>query len=364
MADPVRGSLADYLRHCIYDQGPVSVAEYMGHALAHPRYGYYMSKNPFGTDGDFTTAPEISQIFGELIGLWCAAVWQEMGAPSSLRLVELGPGRGTLMSDVVRAGAGVPGFINAIKPYLVEISPLLRQSQKETLENARLEHSPSWCSGFAEVPDGPLVIIANEFFDALPIHQFQRTDSGWSERLIDNDPDRHGGFRFVLSRPDMKHPENLPVGSILETCPAGEAIISTIAERLVTFGGAALIIDYGYLQDAYGETLQAVRGHAFADPLDAPGEADLTAHVDFAALAAAAGGGGAAVHGPLPQGAFLQRLGIAERAGKLLERATAEQASDIRSAVDRLVSPEHMGSLFKVMALTSPGQASPPGFWA
>ncbi len=362
------GRLADYLSRCIYDQGPLSVAEYMGLALGHPRYGYYMSRDPFGADGDFITAPEVSQIFGELIGLWCAAVWQEMGAPASLLLVELGPGRGTMMSDVLRVGAKVAGFIEAARPYLVETSPLLRRRQKETLGGAVLKHPPSWCGDFAEVPDGPLVVIANEFFDALPVHQFQRTDSGCPERLIDNDPDRDGCFRFVLSGPDRGRPEinhdiamALPPGSIIESCPSGEAISGAIAERLAGFGGAALIIDYGYSHNAVGDTLQAVRGHAFSDPLEAPGEADLTAHVDFAALATAAAVGGAAAYGPLPQGAFLQRLGIAERAAKLLERATSKQAAGISAAVERLVSPKHMGSLFKAMALGHVG-LPPPGF--
>lgn len=362
-------SLADHLRRHILDQGPITVAEYMAAALGHPRHGYYMNKYPFGAGGDFVTAPEISQIFGELIGLWCAAVWQQMDKPTSLHLVELGPGRGTLLSDAVRAGATVAGFIKTLHPHLVETSKLLRRHQKDTMKSAHLAHSPSWHDEFAEIPDGPLIVIANEFFDALPIRQFQRTDGGWAERLVDNDIERHEGFRFVLSQPkedpseiELCPAKSAPVGSIIETRPAGTAIIKAVAERLRAFGGAALIIDYGHTQNAVGDTFQAVKEHAFHDPLMAPGDADLTAHVDFAALAAAATVGGAAVHSALPQGEFLRRLGIYQRAEKLLKAATDKQASSIRDGVSRLVSPKQMGGTFKAMALTSATMAKPPGF--
>ncbi len=352
--------LSDLIRQRIADAGPVSVAEFMGVALTHADGGYYVTRDPFGAAGDFTTAPEISQMFGELIGLWCAVAWQSMGGPESVRLVELGPGRGTLMTDALRAARAVPAFGRAIRPHLVEISPPLRAAQQAALDGLDLPHAPQWHATLEEVPLGPSIVIANEFFDALPIRQFERTEEGWRERLIDADP--AGGLCFTLSRKEAARLGPAPEGSVQEICPEGTETTAAIGRRLAAFGGAALIIDYGHAESALGDTLQAVRDHEFASLLDAPGEADLTAHVDFEALSNAAQVAGARAHGPVPQGHFLMALGLEDRARTLLATADAARREEIAGARHRLVHPDEMGLLFKVLALTSPDLPPPAGF--
>ena len=367
-------TLSHHIRRRIADDGPMTVADYMVDALTHPRLGYYMGRDPFGRDGDFITAPEISQMFGELIGLWYAIQWRAMGEPTTVNLVELGPGRGTLMADVLRAGRGVEDFLESISLSLVEISPALKGLQEETLLGAgdvRVAQSIRWISGFSEVPDGPILVIANEFLDALPVHQFQMTPSGWRERLVGIDGDDDGdGFRFTLSETPpgegiipsgLKDADVVDDGAIIEVRPEATALIRDLARRLSSHPGSALFVDYGHERTASGDTLQAVKGHHYQDPLVDPGTADLSAHVDFGALALAASDAGAQVLGPVSQGSFLNALGIATRAGAL---ATAEPAHklDIESQLRRLTSNEGMGRLFKVMALTSPGMAPPPGF--
>ena len=347
----------------------MSVAAFMAEALGHPRHGYYMTRDPLGSGGDFVTAPEVSQMFGELIGLWCADTWQRMGAPSPVRLVELGPGRGTLMADALRAAAVLPAFRDAVRIHLVETSPALRTRQRETLAGRDV----AWHDRLEEVPDGPTLVVANEFFDALPIRQIQKTPHGWKERLVDIDPDAPDGeirFRFVLeafgSPGAALVPDSLrgaPVGSVVEVSPASQAVARTLGERLARQDGAALIIDYGYAAGpTVGETLQAVRRHAYAPVLEAPGEADLTAHVDFASLAAAARDGGAAVYGPVNQGELLLRLGIVQRAAVLKRDATPAQADAIDAALARLIGEDQMGSLFKAIALAAPALGAPAGF--
>jgi len=356
--------LAEHLRRRIALEGPLTVAAYMTEALCHPRFGYYVGRDPLGTAGDFTTAPEISQMFGELIGLWCGVVWQAAGRPDPVNLVELGPGRGTLMADALRAAAGVPGFRSALRVHLVEISPALRERQREALAAAVPDPGPAWHDGLETVPEGPLLLIANEFFDALPVRQFQRTEAGWCERLVDWDP-ATGDFRFVLSPPAGRlpaaGPPDVPVGGIVEVCPAGSGVARAIGARVVASGVGALIVDYGYARSAAGETLQAVRGHRYHPPLADPGEADLTAHVNFQALAAAASEAGAICHGPVDQGDFLERLGLSARAAALATSATERQAADIESARRRLAGGDQMGTLFKALAITGAG-APPPGF--
>ena len=364
------GALADHLRRRIAACGPLTVAEFMAEALGHPRHGYYTSRDPLGAAGDFITAPEISQMFGELIGLWCADVWQDMGAPNPVVVVELGPGRGTLMADALRAVRPALGFLDAARLHLVETSPVLRARQKEALAAANLGDAPAWSDSLDGVPEGPMLLIANEFFDALPVRQFQRTDEGWRERRVDAEED--GGFRFVLTLPlplDPLTAKRLAVapesgvdGGVIEVCPDGLALAGAIGRRVARHSGGALILDYGHAESAAGDTLQAVKGHVYHPVLEAPGEADLTAHVDFTGLAAAAVEAGAGAFGPVPQGAFLEGLGIGARAEALLVGATAEQASDIRSAHHRLVDEAEMGTLFKVLALTHSETASPPGF--
>ena len=354
--------LARLLARRIATTGPVTVADYMATALGHPEHGYYTTRDPLGRDGDFITAPEISQIFGELIGLWCVAVWEQTGSPTKVNLVELGPGRGTLMADALRAAAQVPAFLEAADIVLVETSPVLRDRQAERLG----AYDPKWCGSLDDVPDGPILAIANEFFDALPVHQFVCAPQGWRERLVGRD---ETGLKFMLSAGDMPHAALLdPVlmksateGDLAEVQPQSLAIAAALGERIAAVGGAALIVDYGHGESAPGDTLQAVRAHEPCGVLDTPGEADLTVHVDFAALRRAAGDS-ADVWGPVSQGAFLQRLGIALRAKALTKQATPAQAADIASGVERLIAPDQMGSLFKVLCLTQAGLPQPPGF--
>jgi NADH dehydrogenase [ubiquinone] 1 alpha subcomplex assembly factor 7 len=354
------------LRRIIAADGPMSVATFMALCLGHPVHGYYMTRDPFGRGGDFITAPEISQMFGELIGLWVAAVWQMMGSPAQVALVELGPGRGTLMADALRATRVVPAFAAAVRVHLVETSPVLERRQQESL--AALKMPISWHRDFAAVPDGPLILIANEFFDALPVHQAVKTPSGWHERMVGVGSD--GKLAFALHPDPMPGfatiapglPANAPPGAVFEW--RASDIAADIARRIAQHGGAALIIDYGHGESALGETLQAVGRHGFADPLATPGEVDLTAHVDFAALARTAAGAGTRVRGPISQGEFLRRLGIEARAAALRATATTAQAADIDAALARLTGSgrESMGELFKAMAFADPKLGALPGF--
>jgi len=354
--------LAELLARRIMTTGPVTVAEYMATALGHPELGYYTTRDPLGRDGDFITAPEISQIFGELIGLWCVTVWEQIGSPTKFNLVELGPGRGTLLVDALRAAMQVPAFLDGAELVLVETSRVLRASQAERLA----AYDPVWCDSLDGVPDGPILAIANEFFDALPVHQFVRTPRGWRERLVVWDETE---LRFTVSATATPHEalldpevrETAPVGAIAEVQPQSLAIAAALGDRIETAGGAVLIADYGHRESMPGDSLQAVCEHEPADVLDGPGEADLTVHVDFAALRRAVGDR-ASVWGPVAQGPFLERLGIALRAEALTKQATPAQAADIASGVERLIAPNQMGSLFKVLSLTQVGISQPPGF--
>ncbi|MBC8339241.1 MAG: SAM-dependent methyltransferase [Rhodospirillales bacterium] len=364
--------LSEHFRQRIAAEGPLTVARYMDDALGHPRLGYYMGQgrgqDPFGRGGDFITAPEISQMFGELIGLWSAIQWQVMGEVDPFHLVELGPGRGTLMSDVLRAGRGVEGFLESLSLSLVEISPALKGVQEETLlartgDELRRAQALRWISDFSEVPEGPFAAIGNEFLDALPIHQYQMTDDGWRERLVDVS---ENGFQFTLSdaaTQDGAVPPDLAAspGDIIETRPAAKALVQGMAARLNRHPGCVLFIDYGHERTACGETLQAVKDHAYHEPLSQPGTADLTAHVDFGALSEEAADAGAVVYGPVTQGRFLAGLSIQARA-EALAGASPAHAQEIAEALTRLTSDEGMGHLFKVVALTSPGLPVPPGF--
>jgi NADH dehydrogenase [ubiquinone] 1 alpha subcomplex assembly factor 7 len=362
--------LAALLRRRIEADGPITVADYMAEALGHPSHGYYTRRDPLGRAGDFTTAPEISQVFGELIGLWWSVVWEAMDRPDPVNLVELGPGRGTLMADALRAIAGVrPQFAAAARLRLVETSPVLRRRQRQTLAAAHPEIPSFWYRRIADLPDGPMLAVANEFFDVLPVHQLLRAGDGWRERRVGMTADGQE-FCFVDAlAADPSLIETLPTsladaveGSLVELCPAAEACGEAIVGRLTRFGGAALVIDYGHRSSGIGDTVQAVRGHAYAKVLDSPGEADLTHHVDFEALVRAVTVGGARTYGPVPQTVFLGRLGIAQRADKLIREASPDQAKDIRSGVHRLIHPREMGELFKVLAIAAPDLPSPPGF--
>jgi NADH dehydrogenase [ubiquinone] 1 alpha subcomplex assembly factor 7 len=344
--------------------GPISLADFMAEALTHPTLGYYRRGDPLGAAGDFITAPEISQMFGELIGIWLIDVWERLGRPTPVILAELGPGRGTLMADALRAAKVRPEFGRAVRLHLIESSPGLRARQAAALQHAR----PQWHDGFETVPDGPLLLVANEFFDALPIRQFQRSEAGWRERMVALD-ETGERFRWVLTPPSaaiesLLAPEQLgaATGAIAELSPAGRGLAAAIGARLAARPGAALIVDYGHDRSAPGESLQAVKRHAPADPLEDPGEGDLTAHVDFAALARAARAAGAEAHGPVAQGDLLERLGIELRAERLAARATLEQAAAVRSGLHRLIDKAEMGRLFRALALTSPGFGPPAGF--
>ena len=362
--------LAQRLADRIARQGPLTVAEFMAAVLTDPDHGYYMTADPLGADGDFTTAPEISQMFGELIGLWCVDCWQALGSPAPIQLVELGPGRGTLMADALRAARLAPEFLDAVRLHLVEVSPALRARQRAALAEAPLSHPPQWHDHLDELPDGPLLLLANEFFDALPIRQFEKAPRGWCERLVRLD-ESGTGFAFTLSPMGPAAETLIPAGlreapqdTVAEVSPAGLGLAAEIGRRLATHGGAALIVDYGPTAPSGEPTLQAVSRHQPQSVLEALGHADLTAHVDFAALAQAAGEAGAAAHGPVSQGAFLAALGIGERAAALTKGATSAQSSDIAAAVKRLTDPAEMGTLFKVLALTGPASRPPAGFAA
>ena len=353
-------ALAAEIRERIRRDGPLSVAAYMELCLNHPTHGYYRCGRPIGAEGDFVTAPEVSQMFGELIGLWCAAVWQTVGRPQDVRLVELGPGRGTLLADALRAVETVPPFRDAIDLHLVESSESLRTEQ-----SARLGHAqPTWHERFETVPPGPVLIVANEFFDALPIRQYERVGDSWRERMVTISPSSEK-LRFSAADTATAGFECLraaPAGSIVEQAPARDALAAALARRIAADGGAALIVDYGHDWPGIGDTLQAVKRHRRHGVLDDPGDADLTAHVDFFALAAAARSAGANAFGPVPQGEFLRALGIESRAARLRQNASEKQRSAIDSALRRLVGVDEMGMLFKTLAVSHPALGPPPGF--
>ena len=352
-------ALAEEIRERIRRDGPINVATYMELCLHHPAHGYYRRGRPIGAAGDFVTAPEVSQMFGELIGLWCAATWQSMGQPQRVRLVELGPGRGTLLADALRAVRTVPAFPDAIDLHLVESSESLRAEQAGLLADAH----PTWHERFETVPPGPVVVIANEFFDALPIRQFERIDGTWQERVVTLAPSSQA-LRFAPTDSVLVEAGLgcAPSGAIVERAPAREALAGALAKRIAAEGGAALIIDYGHEQPGFGDTLQAMKRHSRHDALDEPGNADLTAHVDFSALASAARREGAHVFGPMPQGRFLKGLGIEARAARLRQGASADQVAKIDSALRRLTGVHGMGELFKALAVVHPTLTVPPGF--
>ena len=354
-------TLLDELKVLIRLKGPITVERYMELALAHPDYGFYMNRDPFGASGDFTTAPEISQMFGELIGLWAAEVWSNMGSPNPVRLVELGPGRGTLMSDALRAARIVPEFRAALDVWLMETSPTLAAMQHELLLDAGV--AIAWAQTLKEVPDGPAIVIGNEFLDALPVRQFVRSNGQWRERMVRLDGE--GTLAFdVAPEPEPYIRGAARDGEVLEVNPAGHRFMFELGGRLAKQGGAALLIDYGHAVTGFGDTLQALRAHRFVDPLAMPGESDLTAHVDFAAMARSAAATGAAVYGPIDQGDFLRAIGIDLRTKALAERAGQERAEELQQARNRLVGKGkgEMGALFKAMAVTNRNLPSPPGF--
>lgn len=354
-------TLTDMLRARMAESGPISVADFMDAALSHPEHGYYRRRAVFGAVGDFTTSPEISQVFGELIGVWMVEQWHRLGeGPAAL--VELGPGRGTLMSDLLRATRGIAGFHDALTIHMVETSPERAHEQYQALRmmHPRIE----WIDHVSEVPeDKPMLLVANEFFDALPIKQYVKTEQGVCERRVRWDEEAQA-FAFTLAPPGLQLAKSGTViadGTVIESCPAGKDYMRQIAERVRAGRGAALIIDYGYFGEAHHDTLQAVKAHQFHPVLKNPGEADITAHVDFASLMSVAKAAGVQVHELITQGSFLAHMGVELRLEALLKRATHEQKQGLISSVTRLISPQAMGELFKVMAITH-GLETPSGF--
>lgn len=340
----------------IEEHGPISIANYMD-AVAEV---YYARGQVFGKAGDFITSPEISQVFGELVGMWCVTAWQGLGQPRNFNLVECGPGRGTLMADILRTVWDVaPVFARSVSLHLVERSDALRKEQHKTLAAYDIE----WHDNLSSLPDGPSILVANEFLDALPISQFVKTGSGWCERLVTHTTD---GFAFATSplpHPDIDHAfDDAPEDSILEHSTAINDVVSEVAALCVERPGVALFIDYGHVLSDIGDTLQAVKNHAYHPILETPGEADLTAHVDFAAVAQSARMQGASVHGPVEQGLWLKRLGATIREAQLCEGKSETDAESIRSSIHRLIDPQGMGSLFKVIALGPPDMPKLSGF--
>lgn len=356
-ADPT--PLARLLMERISRERPISVRDYMDTCLNHPEHGYYRSRAAIGSGGDFITAPEISQVFGELIGLWAGVVWQQMGTPARVRLIELGPGRGTLMRDALRAAQKVPGFREALDIVLVEQNATLAELQRAALADAGAP--VRWAGDLASVDaDGAAILIANEFLDVLPVTQLELTASGWAERGVALSGDGHLAFAtFGSMVPFRQPPGGAQPGDIVELCETGA--VADALGRLAAGGPlAALFIDYGYEGPAVGDTLQAMRGQQYEHPLASPGLADLTAHVDFAAFGADVRARRLAVDGPVPQAAFLGALGIVERTSRLMS-ANPAAAPALEAATARLTAPTGMGTLFKVIGVRSPGLPSLPG---
>jgi NADH dehydrogenase [ubiquinone] 1 alpha subcomplex assembly factor 7 len=353
-------ALRQRLVRLIEATGPITLAQYMHVCMADPRHGYYATREAIGAAGDFITAPQVSQMFGELVGIWCAAAWQAMGAPERFVLAEAGPGLGTLMDDALRATRAVPGFRDAALVQFIETSPAMIAAQR-----ARLSHHGAqieWKSRVEDLADGPLILVANEFLDVLPIRQFVKSGKLWRERCIGIDTQEN--LASVLG-PALADPSILPRGhevepdgAVFEHSPAREAWVETLSERIAQTGGAALLIDYGHAISGFGDTFQAIKAHTHADPLARPGLSDLTSHVDFAALTLSAERGGAMVSPVMTQGDFLSAMGMAERAARLGAGKSQGEQENIRAAAERLVLPGHMGTLFKVIALGDKQTAS------
>ncbi|MEQ8734624.1 MAG: SAM-dependent methyltransferase [Rhodospirillaceae bacterium] len=348
----------DHLIERIKRNGPISIAAFMETVVD----TYYARGNIFGRSGDFVTAPEISQVFGELIGLWCITAWQCLDQPRDFHLVECGPGRGTLMADIIRTTSkAAPRFGYAVSVHLIERSEKLRAEQEKTL----MGHNVSWHEDLSTLPEGPVILVANEFLDALPITQYVKTSSGWCERLVN-----HNGREFVFTVAGLPTPNiddafhDAPEGSILEHSTAVHNVVSDISKLCIERPGIGLLIDYGYVRTDIGDTLQAVKDHAYAPVLKAPGFSDLTAHVDFALVSEAARSVGSAVYGPVEQGLWLKRLGIKVREAQLSDGKSKQDVETIRASIARLIDPEAMGSLFKVLAIAPSHIAPLAGFEA
>lgn len=348
-------TLEERLKRRIRAFGPITLADYMVAALTDPEEGYYRRRDPLGASGDFVTAPEVSQMFGELIGAWAAISWQQMGQPDPIRLVELGPGRGTLMADALRATARVEGFHRALRLHLVEIGECLMEHQRAALG----QWNPVWHLDLSEVSGGPAIVIANEFLDTLPIRQLVRAGRGWDERMVGIEGDELAYVFGPTALSGLVPPsleDSLP-GTTVEVSPVRIAVVDMLARRLVAQKGTSLLIDYGPPESRAGGTFQAIRAHKTWPPLAEPGTADITSHVDFGELIRAARHAGAATYGPIGQGTFLERLGIRPRA----ERLSARDAG-VAAALGRLIDLDEMGTLFQVIVIAHPDLPAPAGF--
>ncbi|MFD1329561.1 class I SAM-dependent methyltransferase [Mycoplana ramosa] len=357
--------LARKIKALIHTHGPISVTDYFSLCLADPEHGYYRTREPFGREGDFVTAPEVSQLFGEMLGVFMVHAWQKHGMPQGVRFAEIGPGRGTMMADMLRVVARLaPALYDSASFHLIETSERLRAVQKQTLGTHA--ERVTWHDSFDQLPVGPLLLAANELFDAIPIRQFVRTQNGFRERMVGLDADGELAFAAGVAGIDPallpEGHKSQPIGAIFEYAPAREAVMAAISERLRDHGGTALVIDYGHVASGFGDTLQAVLRHGFDPPLAHPGEADLTSHVDFERLAAVAREAGLHVHGPQPQGDFLMGLGLAERASALGRGRDEDLQSQIIADVERLAGSGsgNMGDLFKVLAVTSADEPLAP----
>ena len=366
----MREALAQHLANLIEMEGPIPVSTFMQLALSHPEHGYYRARAAIGAEGDFITAPEISQLFGEMIGIWVLQSWQDLGEPLNWHLVELGPGRGTLMSDIFRVLKLRQWSLDGVQLHLVETSEPLRAAQREAL--GPMAAGASWHSSIDSVPPGRTIYVANEFFDALPVRQFLKLKGVWCERRValgKTAPDAPI-FEFIAVptlfdvESEIANARGAADGEISEFSGGARIIAAEIGQRLSATPGRAIIIDYGYFSERHGDTLQALRRHQKVGPFENIGEADLTAHVDFAALAHAAQNAGARSFGPASQGAFLCALGIKARLAALLQNAGGAQRQMLQRGFHRLTAPSEMGDLFRVLALSSPDLPPPPGFEA
>lgn len=350
--------LEEIIKQQIRDKGPMNLGTYMGLCLGHPTHGYYMTRDPFGTKGDFTTAPEMSQIFGELIGAWIADSWVKMGMPEKCILLECGPGRGTLMADAMRATKNVDGFHNSVQMHLLEMSPVLKKIQAETLA----QYGATWHNDLSTLPtDIPVIVIGNEFLDALPSRQLTWHETGWIEKVINLDVndtlrlhDIEADEEVVEALTPFLIPPN--IGDQVEVSLEQQCFLTELMDVVLKQSGIVLFIDYGFVHNVAGDTIQAVKNHRYCGLLETPGEADITAHVNFAEISQIAMKKNMTVHGPVSQGDYLKRLGISIREGLLKKNATELQRRDLEAAVKRLVGEDaknnEMGALFKVIAFS------------
>lgn len=372
MSDSASTPLEEIIKQQIRDKGPMNLGDYMSLCLGHPEFGYYMTRDPFGVDGDFVTAPEISQMFGELMGAWIADSWIKLGAPQKFNLVECGPGRGTLMSDALRATKNVDGFLDAVQLHLLEMSPILKKIQKQNLS----QYDATWHNDLSTLPnDAPYIVIGNEFLDALASRQLTYTDAGWLEKMVSldiNDTLCLGNFKPQDDIESAITPFLIPpqVGEQVEVSLEQRAFLDDLLNIVLKQRGIALFVDYGFVHNVAGDTLQAVKKHRYCSIIETPGEADITAHVNFAEISRVAMEKSMTVHGPVSQSDYLQRLGISIRAEHLMKHGDEMQRRDIGLALNRLIGTgknrdrmkDEMGTLFKVIAFTSDSSLDLAGF--